>query len=454
MFRAPKIRVTPGPFARTRAAKMVEGHGVHRVAHALRTRLVGRTLKATSPNARFTDGAAAIDGRVFERVEAIGKNLFAFFGTGSEAVVVHVHFGMSGVWAIFDTANGEVAAEPKATTRLVLEGDGLVAMLSAMTVEHGGLEMYDRFRAELGQDPLRDDFDVEALYAKVISSKRLIGQLLMDQAFTAGVGNIYRAEILFVAGVHPETRGDELSREQFDRIWAATVRLLRDGFRQGSIITVGRAEALALGKPDLRRWIYNRSSCGRCDGRVVSWVMSARTCFACPACQPRASKGKTVVELPKGAQEGKVFNSHCAPEPVAVRLQQGGFSALTVAELRALLTSIGVEASGAKAALLARLNALRAAGVISDSEPTAVAPGFTGAREAAVEKARAGENRAVEHLAELAPEQARAAIEGKAPARARGSARARASAEPGGALSATFTQRKRRAVEAVAGSGK
>ena len=81
---------------------MVEGHSVHRVAALHRQRLVGKTFRAKSPNGRFVQGAKAIDGKVFSRIEAVGKNLFAFFGKGGggddDVVVVHVHFGMAGAW--------------------------------------------------------------------------------------------------------------------------------------------------------------------------------------------------------------------------------------------------------------------------------------------------------------------------------------------------------------------
>ncbi|KAG8466181.1 hypothetical protein KFE25_001937 [Diacronema lutheri] len=424
---------------------MVEGHGVHRVAHALRSKLVGRTLNASSPNGRFADGAAAIDNLPFSRVEAIGKNLFAFFGEGAAQgpVVVHVHFGMAGVWAIFDVASGKAAAEPKDTTRLRLEGDGVVSHLSAMTVNHGGAELFDKFRAQLGQDPLRDDADTDALWAKVATSKRSIGQLLMDQSFFAGPGNIYRAEILFVAGVHPELTGVELTRDAFDRIWAVTVRLMRDGFLRGSIITVDAAEARRLGTPTLRRYIYDRATCGRCNGRVVSWQISARTCYACTACQPRAAGAPT----PKGATDAKVFNSHCAPEPPSVRLEQGGFGALTVAELRAMLAERGagaVAARGGKAVLIARLEALHAA--VHAAEPP-----LTSALDAAAEKARAGESRAVEHVAELAPEQVRAALGGTSAQdkRAKRAAPAEAERSGSGSVAAAFRQRKLRAARAA-----
>lgn len=64
---------------------MVEGHSVHRLASRFRTKLVGRRFTASSPNGRFTDGAAAIDGKELSRMEAVGKNLFAFFSNSSNS---------------------------------------------------------------------------------------------------------------------------------------------------------------------------------------------------------------------------------------------------------------------------------------------------------------------------------------------------------------------------------
>ena len=121
---------------------MVEGHSVHRIAVAHRRRLVGKTFKATSPNGRFAAGAKAINGRVFSQIEAVGKNLFARFGgpdhDTSPPVVIHVHFGMSGKWTVHEAHK---APDPTPTTRLRLEGHGLISHLSAMTVQEGGLDM-------------------------------------------------------------------------------------------------------------------------------------------------------------------------------------------------------------------------------------------------------------------------------------------------------------------------
>ena len=194
--------------------RMVEGHSVHRVATRHRSKLVGKTFRASSPNARFAEGAALIDGKEFAGIEAVGKNLFAWFGNGADEVCVHVHFGMAGNWAVFDAAD---EPETTATTRLRLAGHGVVSHLSAMTVAHGTRDgLYAEKRRKLGEDPLRDDADPERLWGKVAASKKSIGALVMDQSCFTGPGNIYRAEILFKAGVHPDRPGRSLSRDERD----------------------------------------------------------------------------------------------------------------------------------------------------------------------------------------------------------------------------------------------
>ena len=391
---------------------MVEGHSVHRIAVAHGTRLVGRKFRAVSPNGRFSDGARLIDGREFSRIEAIGKNLFAFFSAvGAPDVVMHVHFGMSGRWSVADAAR---APEPTATTRLTLEGHGLVSHLSAMTVDHGGPELFEKKRRALGHDPLRSDANPEALWRKVSSSPKSIGLLLMDQSAFAGVGNIFRCEILHVARVHPEIKGDQLTRAQFDAIWDASVRLMRNAFTLGSIVTVFPQEGAALGRPTLRRWIYNSAHCGRCHGPVRSWTIQARTCYACARCQPRPVGDGAQDDAPDGLVHGSegpttartttasttaptLFHSHCAEESLEERLRTP--QKLRVAELRTALEAAGLPIDGRKATLVERLMSHQ----IQRPLPArpAPAPGrMRSARAAAADKAAGGESRAVEHIAE------------------------------------------------------
>ena len=204
---------------------------MHRVASRFRSKFVGRSFVATSPNGRFTFGASAITNKKFTEIRAVGKNLFAFFGSNR---IVHIHFGMSGRWAIFNYGD---APDPTPTTRLVLTNRrlGVEAHLSAMTVKYGDKSMYDTLRAKLGEDPLDPKADVEKLRQRVKNSNKTISKLLMDQAYFCGVGNIYRAEILFVSRMYPEVKGCNLSDEEFDRVWKTSVKLMKAGFKTGRI---------------------------------------------------------------------------------------------------------------------------------------------------------------------------------------------------------------------------
>lgn len=220
---------------------------------------------------------------------------------------------MSGRWGIFPQAG---APEPTATTRLRFEGHGLLSHVSAMTVQFGGTELFESFRSKLGEDPLREDADPEALWARVKKSRKDIGKLLMDQGFFPGVGNIYRAEILFAARLHPTVLGRELTRAEFDRVWFQSVRLLRMGFQSGRIITVEKAEATALGVPHLRRFVYNQPRCVRCGGSVASWRVATRTVYACPTCQPKPAAKPETVDVTGGGGGSK--------KPRAKRKKSGG----------------------------------------------------------------------------------------------------------------------------------
>ncbi|KAA8495173.1 Endonuclease 8 1 [Porphyridium purpureum] len=447
---------------------MVEGHQTQRLAARHRRTLLGLKFDASSPNGRFTEGAKLIHGQTLHQIEAHGKNLFYFFGGAgpvqrlpcapvpvagaSEAsagiadncTVVHVHFGMSGQ---FKTMKPPGAA-PTPTTRLrLVHENNLVAHVSAMTLNHGPLEYYWSKVRKLGPDPLREDADVDTVWRKVSESKKSIGLLLMDQSVVAGIGNIYRAEILFKAGVHPDRPGRELSRDEFDRVWAHSVLLLQRGFMSGSILTVDPAEAQRLGAPWTRRYIYNHSTCGRCRGAIRTWDIATRTAYACEVCQPlhgASQKLNAVIADPT-----TLFKSHCAPEGPALRET---LQVMTVTGLKDRLRALGMPLHGRKEELVDRLVAaidspllavasageMAAFGKVrpgflhllgseateamlgeehddlasepslraSDDEQDEVLPGVAqmdmqSAQAAALEKERAGESRAVEHVALL-----------------------------------------------------
>ncbi|QDZ23462.1 endonuclease 8 [Chloropicon primus] len=369
---------------------MVEGHGVHRVAHRHRKILLGKVFQANSPNGRFALGAKLINMKTLARIEAIGKNLFYFWSdqqpskqspSGKDATtVVHVHFGMSGQ---FKTATrGTLEATKNTRLELVNEKDGLVAHLSAMTVNHGGLDLYEKKRRSLGQDPLRDDADKNLVWEAFKTSRKSVGMLLMDQSVIAGLGNIYRAEVLFKAGVHPETPGASIDYESFTTIWEISKELLLRGFETGSILTVDPEEGLP--EPWTRRYIYNHSSCGRCGTRISTWDMGGRTCYACPTCQVLGKGSNLSADRKSKLRQAKPhqpFVSRCAPEAPASALdaaleklaagekrnvehialveestlELGKMAKLTVRELREMAKSRGFRTSGKKEDLVKRL---------------------------------------------------------------------------------------------------
>ncbi|KAL3147956.1 hypothetical protein ABBQ38_014251 [Trebouxia sp. C0009 RCD-2024] len=341
-----RYRLTP--------VRMVEGHGCHRVAHAHRKLLLGKRFVAKSPNGRFTEGAEAVHQQPLTRIEVHGKNLFYFFGEVQAPKVVHIHFGMSGAFKTM-TLPGPETTE---TTRLTLENQdhNIIAHLSAMTVNLGDIDYYKDKSSKLGPDPLREDADPERLWDKMKVSKKPVGGLLMDQTTVAGIGNIYRAEILFKAGVHPEQPGRTVSRESFETLWKHSVLLLQRGFKTGSIITVDEEEAKKLGKPWTRRYVYNHNTCGRCGSPINTWDMQARTVYACQTCQPLhldpanqlAPARASALQASKGTKQ---FKSHCAPEAPA----QAVPAQMTVKELKAALQGMQLQAQGTKPVLLARL---------------------------------------------------------------------------------------------------
>ena len=453
---------------------MVEGHSVHRIASRFRSSLIGKKFSATSPNGRFVEGARAIDGKVLSRMEAVGKNLFAFFSShdGSNSsgskdheidgdaglVVMHVHFGMSGMWAVFNTTTEEPDVKP--TTRLRLEEivspssaiaaeHKICTHLSAMTVAHGDYSIYTSKKAALGEDPLRPDANPDQLFGRVIKSKKSIGQIIMDQSFFSGPGNIYRAEILFLAGVYPTTTGNNLDRQTFDKIWDVSVQLLRRGYDTGSILTVDATLDPSLAARGERRYIYNQSRCARCSGKVSSWNMSGRTCYACEGgCQTKQfllpstppvkskavakAKSNEVIAAVAKKPESKVvkskrseqptqhvpFISHCAPVTIDQRLKEHGPERLTIKEIRSIIEhKVGIIALPSKSSnkathVQALRNLLQKESMLSTTSSTSrhLPPPTISAEDAAREKAVSGENRAVEHIAELSREQAMKAI--------------------------------------------
>ena len=262
---------------------MPEGHALHRIARAHRRVFVGCPLRVTSPQGRFRAGARRINGCVLEEVDAHGKHVFYRWANDR---ILHVHLGLYGQ---FRDWNGPAAA-PRGQVRLRVVADGAgFDLVGPNRCELITAAARDAIRDRLGPDPLRRDADPGLAWQRISASRAPIGTLLLDQSVLAGVGNVFRAEVLFFLGLHPETPGNAISRSQFDRLWNQVTDWLRIGVKYGRIIT---ADARELGTTpgripvDERLMVYQRGTCRRCEAPVADWKLAGRTIYACPVCQP------------------------------------------------------------------------------------------------------------------------------------------------------------------------
>eukprot|EP00127_Corallochytrium_limacisporum_P002107 Clim_evm1s108 gene=Clim_evmTU1s108 len=190
--------------------------------------------------------------------------------------------------------------EVKNTTRLRLIANDIsrVADVSAMICNYGTYEYYQDVLKRLGPDPLRNDADSEAVWEVLQKKKTSIGHALLDQSIVAGIGNIYRAEILHLARIHPQTKCSDISKQQWDDIWAHSQRIMRQGVRLGRIITIREDESAGKPLSSLKggqgRYIYNRTSCRRCNGNVKKIDFGARFVYLCENCQPAVVADRTL----------------------------------------------------------------------------------------------------------------------------------------------------------------
>jgi endonuclease-8 len=139
--------------------------------------------------------------------------------------------------------------------------------------------------AGLGPDPLRDDADPERAGQNVLAHPGTIGEALLDQSRVAGIGNVYRAEVLFACGIHPLTPAAGLSSDDWDRIWACAVEQLHAGVHnRGDIVTVDPTDRAT--RDGRKTWVYRQRLCARCGSAVRTWDLGGRVAFACETCQP------------------------------------------------------------------------------------------------------------------------------------------------------------------------
>ncbi len=269
---------------------MPEGHTLHRLALDLTGTFGGKPVRSSSPQGRFTS-ADLLDGRELVEATAHGKHLFVAFA-GTEAQV-HVHLGLYGAFAFVEQADPPVVGQ----VRWRLQSDRVTADLRGPTAcELLGPDEVAAIHARLGADPLDPHADLERAARVVASSRAPIATLLMDQKVISGVGNVYRAEVLFRHRIDPHVAGRDLRPTTFLTLWSDLVTLMGEGVRTGRIDTVRpEHEPEAMGRPPREDdhggevYVYRRAGlpCLVCGTRVRTEVVAGRNLFWCPRCQRR-----------------------------------------------------------------------------------------------------------------------------------------------------------------------
>jgi endonuclease-8 len=269
-----------------------EGHTIHRLSRDLSRAFGRRPVAASTLQDRFEASAALLDGATMTRTDAHGKHLFLIFRAHRPADrILHIHLGLYGKFPIAKTP----AQEPRGALRLRLENESAWADLRGPTACQliTPIER-DVILARLGPDPLRADADPERAWARISRSKVSIGALLMSQDVLSGIGNVYRAEVLFRHRISPFRPGKDITHDEWDAIWADLCELLRAGVKVGRIVTTLPEDrprrARALRARPLREdsfYVYRRTGepCRICGTEIQTEVMATRNLFWCPTCQ-------------------------------------------------------------------------------------------------------------------------------------------------------------------------
>ncbi len=276
---------------------MPEGHTIHALARDLGKAFVGTTPMVSSPQLRFADGAALLDGHSVARADAWGKHLFVDFDADLR---LHVHLGLIGKFSVTAIPEGYAVPPVRGQVRLRMETLDQVADLRGPII--CAVRTPDEVAAVVarqGPDPLRAvDADPDRAWTMIHRSKRSIAELLMDQKVLAGVGNVYRSEVLFRHRVGPLFAGNRIKRHTWQAMWDDLVVLMPIGVESGRIIThedqVAKVTNQLINglpvKPGRRTYYaYKRTGepCLRCGSTIKTAVVAGRNLFWCANCQRR-----------------------------------------------------------------------------------------------------------------------------------------------------------------------
>jgi endonuclease VIII len=309
---------------------MPEGHSVHRIARQFALHFLGKRILATSPQGRFAAGAAQLDGHVMIAAKAVGKQMFLEFDND---LWLRVHLGMYGAW---DFAGDFTADASRAT--IDSRGEDSLMSIGAPRVARLRMSEQEKIEADtdvfpplpigavrvrlltdntvadlrgptacdvltpdqvqavidkMGPDPLVDNPKIgeQRLVDAVRKTSTPIGLLLMDQSVVSGIGNVYRAELLFRARLDPHKPGKDVPEDTVRALWRDWTKLLNIGVQTGQMMTMdglSKAKyAAALANREDRHWVYHRTGepCRVCGTPIVMEIAASRKLYFCPVDQ-------------------------------------------------------------------------------------------------------------------------------------------------------------------------
>lgn len=274
---------------------MPEGDTIHRAARTLHRALAGKQVtRFTSvfPALNRVDEDTPLAGQHIDRVEAHGKHLLFLFSSG---LGLRTHMRMSGSWHIYRP--GEPWQRPRAQMRIALETADMhaIAFLVHDAQWLHPRELQRSVLGRLGPDVLDPGFDASAAVERLrAGGERPLLDVLLDQRVLAGFGNVYKSELLFLAGVHPCAPAGGVPRATLAHLVELGAELLRANAAEGAaagIVTHGLRRTTSRHDPDARLWVYGRAGqpCRRCATPIECARLGqhARVTFFCPTCQPQ-----------------------------------------------------------------------------------------------------------------------------------------------------------------------
>lgn len=259
---------------------MPEGDTLFRAARRLQP-LVGEQASRVGGSARAMQAwGPRLAGRTIQRVESRGKHLVIGFEGG---LALRTHMGMTGVWHLY--AVGERWRKSPGKARVIVETAEHVAVcFAAPEVSAGTTADIEAEISHLGPDLLAEEFDAAAAVARAAASKaETAADLLLDQRVMAGVGNVYKSEVLFLERLHPRTPREALTGEQLTGLADRARKLLWVNRNRATRNTTGYGRNADL-------WVYGRERrpCRRCGTEIETELLGdhERTTYWCPRCQP------------------------------------------------------------------------------------------------------------------------------------------------------------------------